>query len=56
MKVSSYVADRLTELLNERRVVVWYDPARAFAAATPGAAPFLMDQLAARGGPEARRR
>lgn len=47
MKVSAYVADRITELLNERRIVAWYDPARVFSA---GAAPFLIDQINARGG------
>lgn len=46
MKVSTYVADRLTDLLNERRVVVWYDPARVFA---KGDAPFLMDRIEAQG-------
>lgn len=47
MKVSAYVAERLTELLNERRVVVWYDPARVFGKAD---APFLIDQIEARSG------
>ncbi|MBI3967055.1 MAG: PglZ domain-containing protein [Chloroflexi bacterium] len=30
--VSAYVRDRLAKLLDERRVLVWYDPARDFAA------------------------
>jgi hypothetical protein len=36
--VSSYVRDRLIALLRERRVVVWYDPQRAFAGFLDGLA------------------
>ncbi|MES2639725.1 MAG: PglZ domain-containing protein [Myxococcota bacterium] len=31
MKVSAYIVNRLHDLVNDHRVVVWYDPSRAFA-------------------------
>lgn len=47
MKVSEYAAERITSLLNEHRVVVWYDPSRAFSRRDP---PWLVDLVATKGG------